>query len=107
MKTLKLISTFFLMLVSSQALAEWVPAQKVDRMQVLPIGNINFWSSSTNSDCGSRTNPFKVEINQYGVNADGLKMFSSVILSSIVADKALIISKRDDNCRVDSVTLQK
>ena len=93
------------LVVSIPSQASWFTS-KVDRIQILPNGNINFWLTTIPAgNCGATDKPLKAEINQFGVSPDGIKTFASILLTAITTKKDLDISVRDSECRVDSLTL--
>jgi hypothetical protein len=92
--------------ISFTSSADWV-SSKVDRIQALPNGNVYFWLTSKTGECGSHQTPYKVELGQYGLTDVGINTIKSIVLASIATDKSLVISVRDELCRVDSLTLVK
>ena len=102
----KIVAILFLSFLSAQVNAEWVTS-KIDRIQVLPTGNVNFWLSTNATGCGSIAQSFKVEQNFFAVDSSGVKSMVSVLITALTADKYVGISVRDELCRVDSIILHK
>ena len=105
MNFLKTTIGISLLVLSLPASASWFTS-KIDRVQALPNGNIAFWLTTIPAGlCGAPDNPLKAEVGQFGVDINGIKAFTSILLSASISQKDLDISVRDGACRIDSLTM--
>lgn len=104
-----LLSTV-LMLAASNALSwDGFFETKFDRVQVLPSGSVNFWRMDILSTaCGSQAKPWTVRDTIPGVDVNGIKGMTGILLTALTADKTITLHQTPDNfCGVDAITLHK